>query len=194
MIVGILLAAGTGSRFGRDKLLAPLGDATVGALSARALRGSVDRGVAVVRTGDEPLVRLLEAEGFEILSFPRAGDGLGASLAFGVSASSDADGWLIALADMPFIRRATISALVSLLAAGALIAAPIFEGRRGHPVGFGRALLPDLLRLRGDQGARSLVADHASEVALLQCDDPGVLLDVDSPSDLLPDVGATNRQ
>ncbi len=184
-IVGVLLAAGASRRFGGEKLLAPVGDSCVGILAARALRPAVDRAVAVVRPEDEKLARLLEVEGFEPLPFARATRGMGASLAFGVAAATEADGWLVALGDMPFLEPATVARVADSLRLGPhVIVAPSFGGRRGHPVGFGRVLLPDLLALDGDQGARALLADHATEVLLLECDDEGILLDVDSTGDL----------
>jgi len=185
VIVGVLLAAGAGTRFGGDKLLAPLSDGTpVGVRAARTLRGGVDRGLAVVRPGDEHLARLLEGEGFDVVCFPRAEAGMGASLAFGVASSPNADGWLVALADMPFVRPGTVEALSLRLREGAWIAAPCHGGRRGHPVGFSRPLFPELVLLSGDQGARSLLSIEAPRVELHEYDDPGVLFDIDTFADL----------
>jgi molybdenum cofactor cytidylyltransferase len=184
-VVGVLLAAGASRRFGGEKLLAPLGDSRVGILAARALRPAVERGVAVVRPEDEKLARLLEVEGFEPLPFAGAARGMGASLAFGVAAAADADGWLVGLADMPFLEATTVARVAERLRLGSdRIVAPSFRGRRGHPVGFRQDLLPELLALHGDRGARSLLADHVAEVSLLECDDEGILLDVDSAGDL----------
>jgi molybdenum cofactor cytidylyltransferase len=185
VIVGVLLAAGAGARFGGRKLLAPLEDGTpVGVRSARTLRGSVERALAVVRPLDEPLESLLRAEGLEILPFPGAHEGMGASLAFGVSKAPSADGWVVALADMPFLRSATVEAVGRALKSGAGIVAPTFRGQRGHPVGFAAALYPELVRLGGDQGARSLLAKHRADVVWIECEDEGSVRDIDTSSDL----------
>ena len=187
MIVGVLLAAGAGIRFGGEKLLARLPDETpVGVRAARTLRSGVDRVVAVVRPGDEALARLLDAEGLDVAVFSQADDGMGASLAFGVAAAPDADGWIIALADMPFIRRETIEIVGGMLRSGAWIAAPCHRGSRGHPVGFARALFPELTRLGGDRGARSLLERHASRVEVFESEDPGISLDIDTLKDISP--------
>lgn len=187
MIVGVLLAAGAGARFGGAKLLAPLEDGTpVGVRSARLLRSSVDRVLAVVRPGDAPLEALLRAEGLEVFRFPGALEGMGASLAFGISRAPAADGWVVALADMPFVRPETVGAVVQALTAGATIVAPSYRGRRGHPVGFAATLFAELVRLEGDAGARSVLVRHESEVVLLECDDAGVVRDIDEPCDLNP--------
>jgi len=185
VIVGVLLAAGAGARFGGGKLLAPLEDGTpVGVRSARSLRSSVDRVLAVTRPGDATLEALLRAEGLEVLPFPGALAGMGASLAFGIARAPDADGWVVALADMPFVRPETVAAVVQALTAGAAIVAPSFRGRRGHPVGFAATLFEELVRLEGDAGARSVLVQHESEVILLECDDAGIVRDVDEPRDL----------
>ncbi|MCK6431127.1 MAG: NTP transferase domain-containing protein, partial [Burkholderiaceae bacterium] len=141
---------------------------------------------AVVRPiDDEPqraLHAALAAAGCRLVVCERAGEGMGASLACGVRAASDAAGWLIALADMPAIAPATIAAVAQALRTGHMAAAPFVGDRRGHPVGFSAACFEELARLTGDAGARSVLADHPPfRVAV---DDPGALLDIDSPSDL----------
>jgi molybdenum cofactor cytidylyltransferase len=180
VIVGVLLAAGAGTRFGGDKLLARLPDETpIGVRAARTLRSSVDEALAVVRPGDLTLARFLEAEGVDVALFPGAEDGMGASLAFGVAAAPTADGWIVALADMPSVQRETIEIVAGMLRAGAWIAAPSYRGTRGHPVGFARALFSELIRLGGDHGARSLLERYSARVETFESEDPGILLDID---------------
>ncbi len=196
MIVGVLLAAGSGSRFGGRKLTAFLPDGTrVGERAARTLRGAVDAGVAVVRPGDADLARIVEEEGFTPLPFDRADEGMGASLAFGVSSSPGALGWVVALADMPFVRPETVGAVCRKLREGALVVAPSRGGRRGHPVAFSRSLRDELVRLGGDEGARSILSRHGERVVTLECDDAGIFLDVDVPGDVskgLPEMTDKN--
>jgi molybdenum cofactor cytidylyltransferase len=109
---------------------------------------------------------------------------MGASLAHGIRASFDADAWIVALGDMPRIRVATIRAVASALATGAIIAAPTYRGTRGHPVGFAGALRDALAALSGDAGAREVLRTERGRVQLMDCDDAGVLADVDTPADL----------
>ena len=85
---------------------------------------------------------------------------------------------------MPRLKPATIQAVVAALAAGATIAAPYLEGERGHPVGFGARLRDELTQLTGDSGARKVLQRHADDIRRIETDDPGVLLDIDSRSDL----------
>lgn len=185
VLSGVFLAAGRSSRFGADKLLHPLADGTPMAVAAlRSLRAAVPAVVAVLRRDDDALARLLEYEGARVSACPRAGEGMGASLAWGVAQAAGADGWLVALADMPFIRPPTVAGVARALERGAPIAAPVHAGRRGHPVGFAAALREELLALGGEQGARALLIRHAAAVVAVECDDPGVLLDIDEPADL----------
>jgi len=180
---GVLLAAGRSTRFGSDKLLHALPDGKPMALaSAAAMLAALPRVVAVVSADNAVLRRLLAAQGCEIAIAPATDIGMGWSLAAGVAANDDAAGWVVALADMPFIRAETIMRVQAALAAGAVLAAPVFNGRRGHPVGFDRRFRQALLALQGDEGARQLLRAHADEIELIPCSDEGILRDIDRPA------------
>lgn len=184
-MAAVLLAAGAGSRFGGDKLVHPLEDGVaIAAHAARNLLAVTPDVVAVVRWGDFPLYEMLEQEGCQVTMFQGAARGMGATLAHGVGQARGADGWVIALADMPRIAPATVRAVMAALEEGALIAAPVHKGERGHPVGFGAALRGELLALDGDQGARAVVERHREAVKLVECNDAGIFYDVDRKSDL----------
>ena len=185
LIVGVLLAAGSGSRFGGDKLLHPLGDGVaIAAHAARNLLAVLPDVVAVVRWGDFPLYEMLEQEGCQVTMFQGAARGMGASLAHGVGEARGADGWIVALADMPRVPQAVIQGVVSALEEGAVIVAPVHGGERGHPVGFSARLREELLALDGDTGARAVLQRHAAEIRAIECSDAGVLMDVDRREDL----------
>jgi len=184
-IVGILLAAGASRRFGADKLTQRLPDGDrVAVRACRNLLAGTDRVLAVVREGSEELAALLQAEGAEVGVCADAGQGMGASLVFGVHACPDAAGWLIALADMPWIEPATIRKVADALRSGAAIASPCWQGRRGHPVGFSQFLGPELAALNGDEGAKAVIQAHLDQLRLIDCADAGVLRDIDKPEDL----------
>lgn len=184
-IVGVLLAAGQGRRFGSDKRLQPLADGTPLALAAaRSLRAGCDEVLAVLRPGDAALAALLTAAACRVIYCAEAEQGMGHSLAAGVRASPQAASWLIALADMPAIAPASHAAVAEALRRGASIAVPTFAGQRGHPVGFAARWRAELEGLHGDQGARRLLQAAPSEIALVVLDDPGILADIDTPADL----------
>lgn len=184
-IVGILLAAGSSRRFGGDKLVQLLSDGEPVAVRAcRNLRAGCDEVLAVVRPGGEALASRLHAEGAKVIVCAEAELGMGASLAFGVQAAPDASAWLIALADMPWVAPATIVKIADGLRLGALIAAPSWQGRRGHPVGFSRVLRDELTALTGDTGAKSVIQAHLAQLRVIDCDDSGILRDIDKPEDL----------
>jgi molybdenum cofactor cytidylyltransferase len=185
VIVGILLAAGSGTRFGAHKLLHPLPDGTPMAVAAlRNLAQGVDEVIAVVRPGDTDLMQCLAREKVRVLPCAKADQGMGASLACGVSAAPDAAGWIIALADMPFVPAEIVCTLAAQLNAGATIVAPAYQGQRGHPVGFGHAFYAALSALSGDQGARHILKQNADRLSLVPSTDPGVLRDIDTQADL----------
>jgi molybdenum cofactor cytidylyltransferase len=183
-IAGVLLAAGSGTRFGGHKLLARLPDGkTIGVSAARHLVHTLPDSIAVLRSGDDVLAALLAATGLRVVINPNADDGMGTSLACGVAAVA-ADGWVIALADMPAIRPATIRAVVEALTDGAPLAAPVYRGQRGHPIGFASRFQSALVALDGDSGGRDILAQHENELRLIEVDDPGVLFDIDRVADM----------
>jgi molybdenum cofactor cytidylyltransferase len=187
-IVAILLAAGSATRFGSDKLLHALPhEVPIAVQSARHLKAVFAEDLyAVVRPDTPKLAELLRAEGCEITVCKNAAEGMGASLACAIQAARRSDAYVVALADMPFIRPSSIEAVRDALLQGAALAAPYFRARRGHPVGLSSRFSDELAGLRGDEGAKQLLAAHASEIVKIPVGDPAVLRDIDTPGDLAP--------
>ena len=191
-VAGILLAAGSGSRFGGAKLLAPLRAAAhgvpagtpVGVAACRHLVAAIPDVVAIVRDGDDALAARFREAGARTIECARAHEGMGVTLAAGVAATANAGGWIVALADMPWIAPGTIAAVADRLHDGASIVAPRYRGRRGHPVGFSAAHFAALVALTGDEGAKAILTANAAALETFEVDDPGVLRDVDRPEDL----------
>ena len=189
--VGILLAAGFGRRFdpkgSENKLLQLLENGVpVAVQSAQHLLDVLTDVVAVVQC--PALAKMLTDLGCHAVIFADADKGMGASLSFGVgwvlSQFPDARAVLVGLADMPFIDVATTDAVIKELERGVDIVQPVFNGDAGHPVGFSRRHFPALMALHGDTGARHLIREFP--VLQIPVDDPGILQDVDYPSDLSP--------
>ena len=185
MITGILLAAGAGKRFGGGKLQQVLPNGlAICVASARNLAAAVDQVIAVVRTGDDAVHSLLAAEpNIKIVVCERAEEGMGHSLAAAVVASPIDSNWIIALGDMPLIKPETIRAIADAIDQGASFAMPQHNGQRGHPVGIHSRFRENLLALDGDAGARAIIAAHTSHVQLVETEDPGILIDVDTVAD-----------
>ena len=189
-VVAILLAAGSATRFGSDKLLHSLPhEVPIAIQAARHLRIVFEENVlAVVRPEAKQLSDLLRKEGCKVVVCENAAEGMGASLACAVRAAPDAQGFVVALADMPFIRSSTIAAVRDALAAGAPLAAPYFRTRRGHPVGLAAKFGPALEALCGDEGARKIIEADEKSLVKIPVGDPGVIRDIDTPGDLAPPI------
>jgi molybdenum cofactor cytidylyltransferase len=189
----IVLAAGSGTRFGGGKLTAPwrggaLIDGALEAAFAAPARAvwvvtGADPGVAwaarnfATRRGVIMRLRIVQARDHAL--------GMAASLVAGLAAlPPDTGGAFVLLGDMPLVPRDIPFRLALALAGDALASAPVFEGRRGHPVLFSAALFDALGDLRGDQGARDVLESLGESVALIEAADAGVLYDVDAPADL----------
>ncbi|MBP6899721.1 MAG: nucleotidyltransferase family protein [Burkholderiaceae bacterium] len=189
----VILAAGRGSRFGgpRHKLAQDLGETSV---LGRTIAHAIASRLPVVVVTTEPLAadawRWVARR--DVVVLPEVGAaasptqaalplGMGYSIAAGVSARPDANGWLVLPGDMPLVQPSTLRTVAEALAAHPVVYAQ-HGGRRGHPVGFAAELFSDLVRLSGDEGARRVMARYPS--AGIEVDDAGVLMDVDTEADL----------
>lgn len=182
---GILLAAGYSRRFGSNKLLHPLADGTPMVIAAaQTLRAALGTCIAVVNDATLNIVKQLEHLDIQVVINDHAEIGIGSSIARGVRASPLASGWIIALADMPYLRAETISLITHKLNTGAHMVAPTYQQQRGHPVGFHRRYYDELLQLSTDIGARSIISKHKNDLELIETLDPGVITDIDVTTDL----------
>ena len=181
----VVLAAGAGSRYRgtRHKLSENLGGETV---LVRTLRNAIASDMAVVLVVSEALIgaaKGLVAPTDMVVVEPRqqTGWGMGDSIAAGVSIHSSASGWLVLPGDMPLVKPSSLRAVADALDQQPIAYAQ-HRGRRGHPVGFGAELFSELVMLKGDEGARRLLARYPT--AAVELDDPGVLFDIDTVDDL----------
>lgn len=183
--IGILLAAGLSQRFGSNKLLHRLTDnKPMVLMTAEKLASVLPNTVVVIHPQLSTLMTQMQQLGLHVVVNDQAQDGIGRSIARGVSASQDANGWLIALADMPFIKHETISLLVNRLVNSGKIIRPVYDKQQGHPVGFARRFKDELLELKGDIGARQVIDKNRSALELILTDDAGVIADIDHADDI----------
>lgn len=184
----IVLAAGTGSRFGAPghKLTQKLGASTIlGTTLRHAIASHLP--VVVVTTEELADAARRHVASRDVVVLPAVGSagtqplGIGFSIATGVAARPDATGWLVLPGDMPLVQTSTVLAVASALEHHPVAYAQ-HRGRRGHPVGFGAEIYSELVTLSGDEGARRLVARYPAHG--VEVNDPGVLVDVDTEADL----------
>ena len=189
-MIGILLAAGFSRRFSyTNKLMHPLSDGRpIGLTAAQNLMQAIPTTIAIVRPDNQRLGELLTAAGAKVLTCTEheqeMADSLSAAVRFSAGFAESSDGFVIALADMPFIRPETILGVANKLLSGASIVVPTYHEQRGHPVAFSAKFRSALENLHGDEGARSILKKHQDEIHALECDDPGILADIDTLADI----------
>ncbi len=183
-VCGVLLAAGSASRFGDQKLVYPLPNGVkIATSAARTLKQVLPRCIAVVADYRDEVAKILLSEGYELVINPNPLQGIGSSIHSGIK-HANADAWVIALADMPFIQSQTILNIVEYLADGYKIVAPSFNGRRGHPVGFNGVYKNQLLALNSDVGAINILNQNKAVMKVFRTNDPGVIQDIDTKNEL----------
>lgn len=185
-VAAVVLAAGASTRMGEPKPLVTLGGRTMLATVLDAVAGSsVDETVVVLGAEADRVRRAVSMNGVQVVENPRFAEGMSSSLRAGVAAlSPTTDAFFVVLADAPFVRSSTFDALQAARErTGARIALPTYRGARGNPVLIDRSLADEVERITGDRGCRELRFRHPTEVVEVPVDDPGVLVDVDTPEE-----------
>jgi molybdenum cofactor cytidylyltransferase len=186
----VVLAAGAGTRFegpghklAQRVTLSSDGKTILGACLANATA----TGLRVVVVATEALAaqasEQIAARDVVIVpsAAPERGRGMGDSIAAGVAACGEANGWLILPGDMPCVLPETILTVAQAMHGHSVVFAQ-YRARRGHPVGFAAGLYNDLIQLTGDEGARRLIARYPAQA--VDVPDAGVLMDIDTLDDL----------
>src|SRR4051812_14164501 len=174
---------------GRPKALLACGpgaDTFVSHVVTAMRDGGADDVLVVARADDEDLRREVLRGGARVIVNPDPDRGQLSSLLAGLDAADrpGVAGVLVMPVDIPFVRAATVARLKAAFAAGdAPIVRPVFAGRHGHPVIFGRRAFDDLRRADPAIGAKAVVRAHAASILDVEVDDPMILRDVDTPDD-----------
>lgn len=187
-IHGILLAAGTSTRYGAtNKLLEPVDGKPILRHATEAIAGGPLNRVTVVVGHEAGRIRgTVEDLDVTIRENDTYGEGLSTSLRTGLvhALEVDSDAAVIALGDMPWVETTTYELLVDAYERGvADILVAAYEGQPGNPVLFDDKHFEDLLEIDGDVGGRQLLTESNGAVAI-ETNDKGVLRDVDSPRDI----------
>jgi molybdenum cofactor cytidylyltransferase len=187
LIAGLLLAAGGASRFGSPKQLAELDGVPLlqHAVDALAAVEAVSRTVVVLGARAEEIRAAVDLRGADVVVCEDWATGMAASLRCGVEALGDVDWAVVTLGDQPRITSRLIASVCDEAArSGSSVGAvrTTFDGVPGHPVALSRSLLDEVRSLRGDVGARELLAAHP--VVTVEADPESRPGDVDTPDDL----------
>lgn len=194
-VSALLLAAGRSSRSGTShKLLSKVDDRTVVEHSATVINDAGIHSVTVV-TGDssDKIEALFSSATLKFIHNPQFADGMGTSLAVGVQQLDDSVEFaLVYLGDMPFVQSSTIKALLQAASGGSASAIyiPTFNGKRGHPVLWGKNHFGALRQLSGDVGGREIIRENNEKIVEVEVNDPGILIDLDTP-EMLNQFGIT---
>lgn len=171
---------------GRAKLLLPFRDDTViGSLVLSLRKGGVGRIVVVRAPSDLALDAWCRKGGVEQAVNPAPERGMLTSILAGLVALGGApalrhDRLLISPADLPLLTAETVAAL---LRARSPLAVPTYHGRRGHPLLLAGELIPEIEELDPAVGLRQLLERRRADLRELPVQDPGILLDVDTPQE-----------
>jgi molybdenum cofactor cytidylyltransferase len=184
VIGGLVLAAGEGRRFGGPKLAAELDGVALLDHAVAAMLGvpAIERVVVVLGAHAEEISARADLGAVETLVCERWSDGISASLGAGVEELAGAEAIVVTLGDQPFVTAQVIAAIVDQLDGRLPAARATYAGRPGHPVLIKRALFEQVRSLRGDEGARDLLA--AAGVRELECGHLCSPEDIDTPEDL----------
>lgn len=194
-IAAIVLAAGRSSRSGTShKLLGKVGEKTVIEATMQSVHSSGIRELFLVTGSNQERITAAVADsGIHLVHNENFATGMGNSLAAGIRAlPPEADYAFVCLGDMPFIRASTykmLKAEAKRLSERAILI-PTFNGKRGHPVLWSRAFFGALAGLNGDIGGKRLLEEFSDAVVEVPVDDPGILIDLDTP-ELLAQFGVT---
>jgi molybdenum cofactor cytidylyltransferase len=191
MIAGIVLAGGRSRRMGRRKETLEIGDETFLERAVRVLRQGGCEDIVVVLGVDEP--QLPGSTTGPTIKATKTGGGAEQidSLRAGLQAlPATVRAAVVIPVDHPLVEPATVSAMIEAFEdRGAPVVRVSHKGRHGHPVLFATAVFDELLSEELPDGARTVVRWHAADLVDLDVDDPGVLIDIDTPADYREHLG-----
>ena len=180
----ILMAAGSGSRFGVNKLEVLYEGKTLIEHALDVIPAEEFFGVAVV-TQFPRVMELAKARGFLTVENDRPGDGISRTIRLGMEALEGADALMFLVADQPRLRRESVKAEIEFFRAHPDNLVAMGHGtRRGNPAIFPKRFLKGLLKLHEDSGGSEVIRNHSQELLLFQLEDELELFDVDSVAEL----------
>ncbi|MGI8857409.1 MAG: nucleotidyltransferase family protein [Thermomicrobiales bacterium] len=184
-VAAVVLAAGSSSRLGQPKQLAPIAGRPALAYTLDALRASDVRRIFVVlgHTADA-VSAALDLTDVTVVRNEEYAEGQSTSVRAGIKALPDDVGAaLMVVGDQPMLSPAVVNAIVAVFnETGGPFIVPVYAGEWGNPVLLARATWPLLDGLKGDTGARPILRKHMDMVLEVPVDGP-LLDDIDTPDD-----------
>jgi molybdenum cofactor cytidylyltransferase len=196
MICAVVLAAGLSSRMGVQKLLLPFGGKTViGHIVDQLLASTIGEVHVVVGHQAERISAELSGRAVTIVNNPNYESGMLSSVRCGLrSLPEECRAVMVVLGDQPSITTKLINNMVqSFAATEKSILAPLYEGKRGHPVLFSRQYRDEIMTHYNNVGLRGLLHSHPEEIFELTVSTASVLCDMDYPEDYRREIGL-NKQ
>lgn len=186
MISSVVLAAGRSTRMGEPKQVMRIRGKPLLRIVLETLRkAKVDETVVVLGPDAGRTMEEVGIKGERVVVNPRQSEGMSSSLRLGLrSLSPDTTAAVVVLGDMPLLSPSTVNRIIDgYLSKGAPVVVPTYRGVRGNPVLFARSVFPEIMKIRGDVGARSVVDSQGGAVLEVPVADEGVIVDIDTQSD-----------
>ncbi|WP_456279270.1 nucleotidyltransferase family protein [Bacillus sp. AK128] len=192
-IIGIYLAAGKSSRMGQDKLSLSMGDSKVGILALKeAVSSTLDHTIIVTKETQpslwmtDHLKQLPPHKNWTYIACKEAEYGQAHSLQSGIitAMKMGATGVMVLLADQLFLTKTTIDHLIHRFKENqdkdlTFVAARFREVPR-PPILFSKSAFPELLTLKGDQGARTLIKEKKLHGIFIDYENETDFIDIDT--------------
>lgn len=189
-VTAVILAAGQAARMGQPKQLLPWGAETILGQTLSNVKASIADDLllvsgayrapveAIAAAHHVPCVYNAEFASGEMLS------SLKTAVRHLIQRPAAPDGILVMLADLPFIPTSVIDSVIgAFLKHSKPLIAPVYNGRRGHPVLIGAPLFAELLALPADGAPRDLFLRYSDQFYPVEADSDVILRDIDTPEE-----------
>ena len=178
----VILAAGDSSRMGQPKQLLQFeGEPMVARVVNAAIASDPKEVVVVVGSHADEVIEAVEGLNCRTVLNENWQEGMGSSIRTGIAALEDPSIVVLLHCDQPKVGRGHIGCLAGQVRAGNVIAASSYDGTLGIPCAFSKAVLPKLLELKGEEGAKEIIMNERLKASIPL---GAASLDIDTPQDL----------